>query len=60
LYAIQTPIAIVAALGVFLSMPKSFSSNEASKDKTIWEKVLGIDYGGAILLVNHPPLHCMC
>ncbi|KAJ9156730.1 MFS general substrate transporter [Pleurostoma richardsiae] len=49
LFWIQAPIGIVAGIGVYFSMP-AFATGKGSKDKTVLQKVLGIDYAGAATL----------
>ena len=53
----QVPLSVVAGLGVYLSIPKSFKSGQstgADDDYSLAEKLKRIDYPGAILLVSNP------
>ncbi|KAK8014639.1 Major facilitator superfamily transporter [Apiospora arundinis] len=50
LFAIQVPAGIIAGLGVYFAIPKSFSSGQNGKEATIKEKLKKIDYLGAIVL----------
>lgn len=53
----QVPLSVVAGLGVYLSIPKSFKSGQgtgADDDHSLAEKLKRIDYLGAILLVSNP------
>ncbi|KAK7739829.1 hypothetical protein SLS62_011198 [Diatrype stigma] len=55
LFYVQVPLSIIAGLGVFLSIPKSFTSGQANEDDdkyTLVEKLKRIDYLGAILLTS--------
>ena len=51
LFWVQSPIAILAGIGVFLSIP-AFATSSHMKDKTTLQKLAGIDYAGAGLLVS--------
>lgn len=55
LYGIQTPVAILATLGVFVGIPSTLTAGNSSKTKSTKEKVLGIDYAGALILVPPRP-----
>ncbi|EMR72101.1 putative mfs multidrug transporter protein [Eutypa lata UCREL1] len=53
LFYVQVPLSVVAGLGVYLSIPKSFKSGQstgADDDYSLAEKLKRIDYLGAILL----------
>jgi len=54
LFWLQVPIALVAGTTLFLAIPASVSANEnkSNDSKSTWQKVLGIDYIGAALLVS--------
>jgi hypothetical protein len=52
LFWIQSPIALLGGLIVWLSIPASFTTAPASKDKSFTEKLAGIDYPGAALLAS--------
>ena len=51
LFWVQSPLAIVAGIGVYLSIP-IFAASSHAKDKTTLQKLAGIDYAGAVLLVS--------
>ncbi|GKT90815.1 major facilitator superfamily transporter [Colletotrichum tofieldiae] len=51
LFGIQTPLGLLAGLGAFLSIPKSFSSDHETKGKSAFQKLARIDYAGAFMLV---------
>ncbi|TVY47930.1 Efflux pump [Lachnellula occidentalis] len=51
LFWIQTPLAVIAGLGVFLSIPKSFTSGyKAGGEQSVAAKLAAIDYLGAVTL----------
>ncbi|RFU25288.1 hypothetical protein B7463_g11051, partial [Scytalidium lignicola] len=51
LFWIQSPLAIMAGIGIFFSIPKSFTSGpKSSTDRPLTAKLAGIDYLGAISL----------
>lgn len=54
LFWVQIPVALIAGVGVFLSIPASVSSNDVhgSSSRSLTEKLMGIDYLGAALLVQ--------
>lgn len=56
----QVPLALIAGLGVFLSIPSTFesSSSKGTKDASLYDKLRSIDYAGAVLLVRncHDPV----
>ena len=55
MFWIQTPLAIMAGVSVYLSIPASFSSGDRSKkDEKLSTKLASIDYIGALLLVSPP------
>ncbi|GJC98328.1 major facilitator superfamily transporter [Colletotrichum higginsianum] len=51
LFAVQTPLGLLAGLGAFWSIPKSFSSDHETKGKSALQKLARIDYAGAVTLV---------
>ncbi|TEA17613.1 Efflux pump dotC [Colletotrichum sidae] len=51
LFGAQTPIGILAGIGAFLSIPKSFNPDEETKTKSVLQKLARIDYAGAFTLV---------
>ena len=53
----QVPLALIAGLGVFLSIPSTFESggSKGAKDANLYDKLRGIDYAGAVLLVGDRP-----
>ncbi|KAK2004145.1 major facilitator superfamily transporter [Colletotrichum falcatum] len=51
LFALQTPLALGAALGAFWSIPKTFSSDHETKARSTSQKLARIDYAGAFVLV---------
>ncbi|KAF9882139.1 major facilitator superfamily transporter [Colletotrichum karsti] len=53
LFAAQTPIAILAGIGAFLSIPKSLNPEQETKTqgKSVTQKLARIDYAGAFMLV---------
>ncbi|KAG9235040.1 major facilitator superfamily domain-containing protein [Amylocarpus encephaloides] len=56
LFWIQSPIAVVAGIGIFFSIPKTFTSGrKEANDLTIGQKLAKIDYLGALLLAS-----CIC
>ncbi|TQN69235.1 Efflux pump dotC, partial [Colletotrichum shisoi] len=55
LFAVQTPLGLLAGLGAFWSIPKSFSSDHEIKGKSsALQKLARIDYAGAVTLVCPP------
>ncbi|RYP59369.1 hypothetical protein DL770_010213 [Monosporascus sp. CRB-9-2] len=52
LFYAQVPISAVAGLGVYLSMPKSFTSGQDSDVSSLSKKLKNIDYLGAVLLTG--------
>ncbi|KAK8017946.1 hypothetical protein PG991_007136 [Apiospora marii] len=52
LFAIQVPAGLVAGLGVYFAIPKSFSSGQDGKEASIKEKLKKIDYLGAVVLTS--------
>jgi len=52
LFWIQAPLGLLAGLGLFLSIPSSFTSGQKSDAKvSVWNKLAKIDYLGALTLV---------
>ncbi|TDZ39840.1 Efflux pump dotC [Colletotrichum spinosum] len=51
LFGAQTPIGILAGIGAFLSIPKSFNPDKETKTKSVLQKLARIDYAGAFTLV---------
>ncbi|KAG9240276.1 major facilitator superfamily domain-containing protein [Calycina marina] len=52
LFWIQTPIGVLAGLGLFLSIPGSFTSGHKSDTTaSVWSKLAKIDYLGGITLI---------
>ncbi|KAL2196122.1 major facilitator superfamily domain-containing protein [Corynascus similis CBS 632.67] len=49
LFGAQAPLAVLAGLGVSLSIPH-ISTDENAKDKTTLQKLAGLDYAGAVSL----------
>ncbi|KAK8116191.1 major facilitator superfamily transporter [Apiospora sp. TS-2023a] len=49
LFAIQVPAGLVAGLGVYFAIPKSFSSGQDGKEESVKEKLKKIDYLGAVI-----------
>lgn len=53
LFWVQTPLAIVAATGLFFSIPKTFTSGKhAQSEGSITSKLAKVDYFGAVALVR--------
>jgi len=54
LFWLQVPFAIIAGTVLLLAIPPSVSANQnkSNDSKSTWEKVLGIDYIGAALLIS--------
>ena len=53
LFWMQTPLALVAGLCLFFSIPKTFTAGTVSLDKqSLGQKLARVDYAGAILLVK--------
>ena len=53
LFWIQAPFGMLAGLGLFLSIPTSFTSGQkSSENSSIWKKLAKIDYLGAFTLVR--------
>ncbi|RDW80035.1 MFS general substrate transporter-26 [Coleophoma cylindrospora] len=52
LFLVQSPLALLAGLGVAFSIPKSFSSSasKAGGERSMWSKLTKIDYIGAVTL----------
>ncbi|OLN85575.1 Vacuolar basic amino acid transporter 1 [Colletotrichum chlorophyti] len=51
LFGIQTPLGLLAGIGAFMTIPKSFSSDHATKGRSTLQKLARIDYLGAFMLV---------
>ncbi|OHE95353.1 major facilitator superfamily transporter [Colletotrichum orchidophilum] len=51
LFGLQTPLGLLAGIGAFLSIPKSFSSDHKTRGKSVLQKLAHIDYAGAFMLV---------
>lgn len=52
LFWVQAPLALVAATGLFLSIPSSFTSGKhAGSERSIKSKLAKVDYLGAVLLI---------
>lgn len=53
LFWIQTPLAVIAGIGIFLSIPKSFTSGyKEGGEQSVATKLAKIDYLGAVTLVG--------
>ncbi|KAH8196866.1 hypothetical protein TruAng_008979 [Truncatella angustata] len=52
LFWVQTPLAAMAGLGVYLSLPKSFEPGKEGKYISTSDKLKKIDYLGAVLLTG--------
>ncbi|KAK8045066.1 hypothetical protein PG993_005090 [Apiospora rasikravindrae] len=52
LFAIQVPAGLIAGLGVYFAIPKSFSSGQDGKETSVKEKLKKIDYLGAVVLTS--------
>lgn len=52
LFWIQTPLAALAGLGVYLSLPRTFRPGNHGKETSAYRKLKSIDYLGAFLLVS--------
>ncbi|KAK9425570.1 putative Major facilitator superfamily domain-containing protein [Seiridium unicorne] len=52
LFLIQTPLAALAGLGVYFSLPKSFRPGKGGKDISVSTKLKRIDYLGAVMLTG--------
>ncbi|KAI1778388.1 MFS general substrate transporter [Hypoxylon cercidicola] len=50
LFWIQVPPSLLAGLGIYFSIPSSFSSSQGSKEGTLATKLKRIDYPGALFL----------
>ncbi|KAI2625944.1 MFS general substrate transporter [Hypoxylon sp. NC1633] len=50
LFWIQVPASIIAGLGIYFSIPSSFSSGQSSKEVSVATKLKRIDYAGAFFL----------
>lgn len=48
----QVPLGICAAIGVYFSIPKSFTSGNHGKEGSMYSKLKRIDYLGAFILVS--------
>lgn len=58
LFGVQTPLAMVAGVGVFFSIPKSFTGGPKSvEEQTTFQKLMKIDYIGGVSLVSHIHLY---
>ena len=53
IFLAQFPIALLAGVGVYLSVPSFPEQESAAKGKTIMQKLATLDYAGAIALVSH-------
>ena len=51
LFLSQLPVGVLAGIGVYFSVP-SFSVHASSKGKTTLQKLAGIDYLGAFMMVS--------
>ncbi|KAI3400140.1 hypothetical protein diail_4371 [Diaporthe ilicicola] len=49
LFWVQAPIGILSGAGVYLSIP-AFAATGPAKDRSVLQKLKGIDYAGAVLL----------
>jgi hypothetical protein len=57
LFWIQAPLAVLAGIGIFFSIPKSFTSGHKDVgEQSITTKLAKIDYLGAVVLVSKPTL----
>lgn len=53
LFLFQSPLAIIPGIGIYFSIPKSFTSGQKSIDEgSISSKLAKIDYLGSVLLVG--------
>lgn len=53
MFWIQTPLAALAGLGVYFSLPATFRPEKKDEDVSTLSKLKQIDYLGAFLLVSH-------
>lgn len=57
LFGVQGPLGLLFGIGVYFSIPSSFTSGQEDAGKgSITSKLASIDYLGAITLVCHQPL----
>lgn len=52
LFWIQVPPSLVAGLGIYFSIPSSFSSGQGFKEGSLTTKLKRIDYAGALFLIS--------
>jgi hypothetical protein len=52
LFWLQVPAGMIAGLGVYLSIPKTFAADQKSQGDSVMAKLRNIDYLGAALLVS--------
>ncbi|KAM3076556.1 hypothetical protein ACMFMG_007364 [Clarireedia jacksonii] len=52
LFLIQGPLGILAGMGIYFSIPKSFTSSQKMAEGSITSKLAKIDYLGAIALIS--------
>ncbi|PQE04774.1 major facilitator superfamily transporter protein [Rutstroemia sp. NJR-2017a BBW] len=52
LFLIQGPLGVLAGIGIYFSIPKSFTSGQKVAEGSIASKLANIDYLGAITLVS--------
>ncbi|KAK8069480.1 Major facilitator superfamily transporter [Apiospora phragmitis] len=52
LFAIQVPAGLIAGLGVYFAIPRSFSYGQDGKETSTKEKLKNIDYLGAVVLTS--------
>lgn len=60
LFGAQAPIALLAGLGVAMSIPSSHCQPPQGRGKTTLQKLAGIDYAGALTLVSRFPSFIPC
>jgi hypothetical protein len=59
LFWIQSPLAVIAGIGIFFSIPKSFTGGQKHiGDLSVSQKLAKVDYLGAVLLVKHSDSFC--
>lgn len=56
LFLIQGPLGVLGGIGIYFSIPKSFTSGQKMTEGSITSKLANIDYLGAITLVSCPAI----
>lgn len=50
LFWMQTPLAVVAGLALYFTIPESFTANNKSSSSSTWSRLRSLDYFGALTL----------